>query len=210
MNIVFAGDPMCSWCYGFAKELQEALPRLPSARLKIRMAGIWAGSQQALDETGKRFRLSHWDRVETAAGVPFNREAFLARQGFVYDTEYVARAFVAGQHLEPAVDALGLFRCLQHAFYVKGLDTTKETVLSQVVAIELTSQGHSHTVDQVLAAMRLPEVRATLREHFAQVRGWSLTSFPQLLHMGNDRTTVALAGFATAREIVASLSCLEN
>lgn len=209
MNLIFAGDPMCSWCYGFSKELSTALERLPGVRLQIRMAGIWAGNKQVLDEAGKRFRLSHWSRVESAAGVPFNREALLARRNFVYDTEYVSRAFVAGQHLAPAVNALRLFRSLQRAFYVEGLDTTHEAVLAEVVARELQEQGQPCSADQVLAAMWLPDVHATLAEHFAQVRSWGLASFPQLLHAHTKGTTVALAGFAPADVIVQTVSRLD-
>lgn len=44
MKLVFAGDPMCSWCYGFAKELDNALTKLPPIPLEIRVAGIWAKS----------------------------------------------------------------------------------------------------------------------------------------------------------------------
>lgn len=209
MNLIFAGDPMCSWCYGFSKELSDALARLPAVRLQIRMAGIWAGSKQVLDEAGKRFRLSHWSRVEAAAGVPFNRDALLARRNFVYDTEYVSRAFVAGQYVAPAVDALRLFRSLQHAFYVEGLDTTHEAVLAGVVARELQKQGLRGSTDEVLAAMGFPEVHDTLGEHFTQVRNWGLASFPQLLHASPQDTTVVLAGFAPADVIVQTVSRLE-
>lgn len=206
MKLVFAGDPMCSWCYGFAKELADALERLPSIPFEIRVAGIWAGGRQPLDQEAKQFRLSHWARVEAAAGVAFNRQALMARENFIYDTEPISRAFVAGLHLAPGLNALRLFRSLQRAFYVEGLDTTHEAVLAGVVAEELALQGYPELRSQVTGALRDAEVHAKVRDDFMQVRAWRLSSFPKLLMVNGHEATVLLQGFANAAEIVETVS----
>jgi len=92
MKLVYVGDPMCSWCYGFGKELAQLLARHPGLEFEIVLGGLRAGGTEVLDDAAKQFRLQHWARVEAASGLPFNREAFAARQGFVYDTEPVCRA----------------------------------------------------------------------------------------------------------------------
>lgn len=206
MTLVFAGDPMCSWCYGFAKELDAALEQLPPIPFQVRVAGIWADGRQLLDDEAKHFRLSHWARVEAAAGVPFNRAALMARTHFRYNSEPISRAFVAGLHLAPSVHALRLFRALQRAFYVEGLDTTDEAVLAAVLAKALADQGHPVQSGQALDAMGLHAVHQQVREHFAKVRSWRLSSFPKLLLVDGHNTTVLLHGFATAAEIVDVIS----
>ena len=124
MKLVYVGDPMCSWCYGFGKELAQLRAALPALELEIVVGGLRAGGTEILDDAAKQFRLQHWARVEAASGLPFNREALLARQGFVYDTEPVCRAVVAARRLAPQSDLLAVFRALQHAFYAEGRDTT--------------------------------------------------------------------------------------
>lgn len=206
MTLVFAGDPMCSWCYGFAKELDAALEQLPPIPFQVRVAGLWADGRQLLDHEAKQFRLSHWSRVEAAAGVPFNRAALMARERFYYNSEPISRAFVAGLHLAPSVQALRLFRALQRAFYVDGLDTTDELVLARVLAKELEEQGHPTAAGQAQDAMNLEAVHLQVRRDFAQVRSWRLASFPKLLLTGGTSAKVLLQGFANTPEIVDAVS----
>jgi len=202
MKIVFAADPMCSWCYGFAKELDDALAQLPQVPFEIRMAGLWADGRQPLNAEAKAFRLSHWSRVEAAAGVPFNREAFLARQNFLYNSEPISRAFVAGVHLAPTASAIRLLRNLQQAFYVEGLDTTDVDVLGTALARALRDQGLPHAAVHARPALDFDLVHHIVRHDFLQVRDWGLTSFPKLLKVGQGTPEVLLAGFANTPEIV--------
>ncbi|MEJ6003103.1 DsbA family protein [Paucibacter soli] len=206
MTLILVADPMCSWCYGFAGQMAQAMPRLPEAALEIRMAGLWAGGQQVLDEAAKRFRLGHWARVEAAAGVAFNRSALLARQGFVYDTEPISRAFVAGRELAPRLDPLRLLTELQQAFYLDGLDTTDDAVLASVLARSLQRHGHAEQAARALTVLGLPELRASTRADFEQVRAWGLSSAPKLLARRPDgQISLLLDGFARAHEIVAAV-----
>lgn len=139
MELVLAADPMCSWCYGFGKEMELLLERRPEASLQIILGGLRAGATDVLDDAGKQFRLHHWVRVEEASGLPFNREGLLARQGFVYDTEPICRAVVAARILRPEANLLKVFRAFQHAFYVDALDTTDGVVLANVGISALTT-----------------------------------------------------------------------
>lgn len=202
MQFVFAGDPMCSWCYGFSRELAEALALLPPISLEIRVAGIWAGGQQRLDAQAKNLRLSHWARVEAAAGVPFNRDAMMARENFIYDTEPISRAFVAGKHLVPGLQQLRLFRALQHAFYVEGLNTTDEATLAGVLERELHAQGYPECAPFAASTMSLAEVAMKTRQDFDCVQGWRLASFPKFVAVQGDQVSVLLEGFAKAPDIV--------
>jgi putative protein-disulfide isomerase len=109
MKLIFVGDPMCSWCYGFGKEMTSIVENMPELDVQIVLGGLAAGSKQVLDEAGKQFRLTHWSRVEQMSGAEFNREALLARKNFVYDTEPVCRAVVTARMMQPSAD-LCLFR----------------------------------------------------------------------------------------------------
>ena len=58
MKLIYIGDPMCSWCYGFGKELSALLERLPDLQLEIVVGGVRAGATGVLDEAGKRLSCS--------------------------------------------------------------------------------------------------------------------------------------------------------
>jgi len=180
MKLVLVADPMCSWCYGFGKEMTALQERHPDMSLEIVVGGLRAGATDVLDDAGKRFRLEHWARVEQASGLPFNRDGLMARQGFVYDTEPVCRAVVAARILKPEANLLTVFRAIQHAFYVDALDTTDGAVLAQVGAEALSAAGHAITQDDFLAVWQARGTIDATASDFVRARSMGVSSFPTL------------------------------
>jgi putative protein-disulfide isomerase len=210
MKLIFAGDPMCSWCYGFGKELSALMARRPELALQILVGGVRAGATDLLDDSGKQFRLTHWARVEEASGLPFNREAFMARQNFVYDTEPVCRAVVAAQRLAPAAGQLAVFRALQSAFYVDGLDTTDGDVLAEVAVKALEQQGIGLPAAAFRAEWDRPATIAATAAEFAQVRAMGIRSFPALLLEVDGQVTEISPGYAHVDQLDRQLQSVLN
>lgn len=205
MELIYIGDPMCSWCYGFGKELTTLQQRHPELPMRIVVGGIRAGATDVLDDAGKRFRLQHWTRVEQASGLPFNRDALMAREGFVYDTEPICRAVVTARRLAPDADLLAVFRALQHAFYVDGLDTTNGRVLSDVATKALVQQ--SHKIDAV-AFLDEWKTQAAIEEtavDFRTARLWGVGSFPTLALRDGKKLYQVVTGYASADAVDVAL-----
>lgn len=205
MELIYIGDPMCSWCYGFGKEMTEVQARHPELPVRIVVGGLRAGATDVLDDAGKRFRLQHWARVEQASGLPFNRDALMARQGFVYDTEPICRAVVTARRLAPEADLLAVFRALQHAFYVDGLVTTDGEVLAQAATAALAKQGQQIDVAAFVAEWASQDAIDEAAGDFRTARSWGINSFPALaLRNGNELYEV-VGGYASADAIDAAL-----
>jgi putative protein-disulfide isomerase len=201
MKLIFVGDPMCSWCYGFGKELAILTARHPELPLEILVGGVRAGATDLLDDSGKQFRLGHWARVEAMSGLPFNRDALMARQNFVYDTEPVCRAVVTARRIAPHADQLSVFRALQHAFYVDGSDTTDGAVLAAVIAQELGRQGVVMTLADIYGVYRDDTTRSETRAQFAYVRSLGINSFPALLLERDGELLTVSPGYAQAVQL---------
>ncbi|NYE60695.1 putative protein-disulfide isomerase [Duganella sp. 1224] len=196
MKLLYVGDPMCSWCYGFGKEMTALMAMHPGLALDIIVGGVRAGATDVLDQAGKAFRLGHWDRVAAQSGLPFNRAALMAREHFVYDTEPVCRAVVAARKLAASADLLAVFRALQHAFYVDGRDTTDGKRLSAVVAQQLQLD-----VAVVLRTWQDSDTIAATRADFARARALGVRSFPALLlDNGVDLIEVS-GGYAPVQQL---------
>jgi putative protein-disulfide isomerase len=210
MKLIFVGDPMCSWCYGFGKELSALTARHPELPLEILVGGVRAGATDLLDDSGKQFRLEHWARVEENSGLPFNRRAFLARENFIYDTEPICRAVVTAQRIAPEADQLAVFRALQNAFYVDGLDTTDGAVLAQVAVAALEKQGHAIAIGAFHDEWKDAATVAATRAQFAYARAIGIRSFPALLLEVDDQLTSIAPGYAHVdqldRQLNAALS----
>ncbi len=210
MHLIFVGDPMCSWCYGFGKELSSVLDSDTNLSLEIVVGGLRAGGTEVLDVAGKQFRLSHWARVEAASGVPFNREALMAREGFVYDTEPICRAVVTARRMAPNVRLLDVFRALQRAFYVDGVDTTDSVSLARVTADALTAAGHPTDADVVLKQFNDESTIAEARDDFRKARSWGINSFPALLAEVDGRLHIVTPGFQAASGIRDAIETLRE
>jgi putative protein-disulfide isomerase len=205
MNLIFVADPMCSWCYGFGKELTQLAGTFPDLPLEIVVGGVRAGDTEVMSEDMKQFRLSHWTRVEKASGLVFNRKAFLALKDFVYDTEPVCRAVVTARNLAPSFCQLTIFRRLQDAFYVEGKDTTDGRVLAAVASEAMTQAGVPTTEQAFFEAWRHPETIAQTRADFIKARKWGVSSFPQLLLEANGQLHSIAPGYTSFVELVRNL-----
>jgi putative protein-disulfide isomerase len=196
MKLLYVGDPMCSWCYGFGKEMTALMALHPGLELEIIVGGVRAGATDVLDRAGKEFRLGHWERVEAQSGLPFNRAALMARENFVYDTEPICRAVVTARKLAPAADLLAVFRALQQAFYVEGLDTTDGRVLSAVVAAQLQLD-----VGAVLGMWQHADTIAQTRADFSRARALGVRSFPALLLDKGGEIVEVSGGYAKVEQL---------
>ena len=208
MKLVLVADPMCSWCYGFGKEMTSLRARHPEMSLDIVVGGLRAGATDVLDDAGKRFRLEHWARVEQASGLPFDREGLLARKDFVYDTEPVCRAVVAARILAPKADLLRVFRALQHAFYADARDTTDGVVLAAVSAETLSAIGHLVTRDEFLEVWRRQSTIDATEIKFARARSMGVTSFPTLFLEQDGRLRRVGNGYAPVAQLEQDLNVL--
>lgn len=205
VQLVYVGDPMCSWCYGFGQSLEVALQALPHVRLDIVLGGVRAGSAEVLDDAGKRFRLTHWARVEQASSLPFNRGALLARQGFVYDTEPACRAVVLARRYVGDRVLLAIMRRLQHAFYVEGRDITDTDALLSLLEHALRDHAIHVPADELRAQWRSDALRGETAADFAQARRWGVRSFPALLLRAGSEVRMLADGYLPAPALLQRL-----
>lgn len=196
---------MCSWCYGFQREMTTIAEAMPTLEVQVVLGGLAAGSTQVLDDAGKQFRLGHWARVEQLSGAQFNREALLARKNFVYDTEPVCRAVVTARLIEPSANLLTVFGAFQRAFYVDGLDTTDAKVLAAIGASALKAVGFDVDADAFLSVWSSEEAVRVTREDFALTRRLGVSGFPSLFAELNGKIGLLSSGYTSAASVQQTL-----
>jgi putative protein-disulfide isomerase len=133
--------------------------------------------------------------------LPFNRKALMARENFVYDTEPICRAVVTARRLAPQADQLAVFRALQRAFYVDGLDTTDGAVLASAAVAELNAQGVAVGAAAFRAAWSDAATIIATQAEFEQVRALGIRSFPALLLEAHGRHIEISPGYARVDQL---------
>ena len=193
MNLIYIGDPMCSWCYGFAAPLDQLLAD-PQAAAPIEMLIVLGGlrpfTQEPMSPERADELAGHWRQVADASGQPFAQapDTAMHRPGFTYDTEPASRAVVAVRSHWPE-HTWAYFKAVQHAFYTDGRNVTEGVVLADV-AEDLGVPRDAFNEAFESQAMR----DATLRD-FERSKGWGVQGFPTLLAEHGDHLHLFGSGF---------------
>ena len=183
IEFIYVGDTMCSWCWGFAPTM-DALADHYSFPMRLVNGGLRPGpGAQVLEDNLRAYLKHHWDQVAAASGQPFN-DAVLAKDGWVYDTEYPARAVVTMRGHAPERE-FEWFKRLQRAFYADGIDITDPGTYRELLA------GYPVDGEIFLSDLGDEKSRLAAWEDFEQAQVLQAQGFPTLLlRTGSDMATI--------------------
>ena len=206
-SLVYVGDPMCSWCYGFGVPLQQLLEQLPGVPLAVVLGGLRAYNQEVMPDTLKNTLHHHWEEVTKRSGKPFGTGQF-DREGYIYDTEPACRAVVTIR-THAAEHTLAMYHAIQHAFYALGCDITQTSVLADVwqeVSEELVDSKATANVDfsrnEFMEAFESDTIKTQTRNDFAMVQQWGIRGFPALIAVVNGEAQLVANGYMEADEML--------
>lgn len=193
MNLIYVGDAMCSWCYGFARPLDELLADPQDAaplQLALVMGGLRPFTTEPIAAARADELAGHWQRVAEASGQPFTPAPHTAmhQPGFIYDTEPASRATVTVRSLWPQ-HVWRYFKAVQHAFYAEGRNVTDPGVLADIaeqLGLPRAEFGRAFASQ----AMR----DATLQD-FQQSQAWGVRGFPTLVAEHGDHLHLVGSGY---------------
>jgi putative protein-disulfide isomerase len=173
-RIFYFADPMCSWCWGFAPAIARILAQTHGrAPVRLVAGGLRVGATEPMDARAKAAIRGHWEHVQAATGQPFDF-AFLAREGFVYDTGPACRATVAMRNLAPEL-SFAYLEALQRGFYANGRDVTDPAVLAAIAAPFCAS------ADVFAAVYAAPEVEEATASDFRLTQALGIAGFPAVV-----------------------------
>lgn len=203
-EIIYIGDPMCSWCWGISPELnalqrygkQEGIP------FTIMMGGLRAGGGEEWNETFKNFLKHHWEEVHQRSGQPFSNQLF-ELENFNYDTEPACRAVVTVRQIAPE-KVLPFYELVQHFFYVASKDP-KQVIFYKPICEQLE-------IDFVEFSKQFnsDEMKQATNQDFRQSRQWGVSGFPTVLVRIKDQLHVIGRGYAEYKTMRARLEKVET
>ena len=200
-HLIYFADPMCSWCWGFAPVIAATKARYGEALpIRLVLGGLRPGTVEPMSRAARAELPTHWEHVREASGQAFNAEAFIARDGFVYDTDPACRAVVAARR-QDARAALPFLVAAQSAFYAEGLDVTQAPVL-ETIAVALGLDPVRFAAD-----LASEEVKEETWGDYAVSQSAGVRGFPTLIAGRNLDGTYARVtrGFQTEGPVLAAL-----
>jgi len=183
-RLIYVGDPMCSWCWGFAPEIESLTDDLP---VEVVVGGLRPGPMaQPLEDRMADFLKHHWVEIGERTGQPFDTGFLDRRDGWVYDTEPAAMAVTQLRDMnEPRT--LDYFTDIQMAFYGEGRDVTDFAVLTDLTA------GYDIDQEDFSSAITSDQAKKRAWNDFSRTRNWGISGFPTVVGELDDGRLALLA-----------------
>ncbi|TAK48469.1 MAG: DsbA family protein [Xanthobacteraceae bacterium] len=173
-ELIYIGDPMCSWCFGFAPVVQGLYARHKhEMTMTLKMGGLHPGNDYVVEGEYRRFLRAHWMEIGQRTGQEFSLD-ILDRGPWIYDTEKACRALVTVRRLKPGAEWVYM-PLIQAGFYTHNRDPHDPNSF----AIPAAEIGIDH--DAFLAAYEDPETRAETAADFHWSRSMGVNGFPTVL-----------------------------
>ena len=199
-KLIYVGDPMCSWCYGFAPELEKIVEQYDGkVELELVTGGLRPYYNKPISEM-KDFLSHHWEDVNKASGQPFKFD-ILDRSDLVYDTEPSCRAVVVVRAMDPAKE-FEFFKLAQEAFYFHNKEMSKvETYAEIVEKLDMDKQ-------KFIELFESDTYKAAVKKDFERAAALGVQGFPTMLFIQGDNRQVLSRGYTQKEKISAQVETL--
>lgn len=189
MKVLVVTDPLCSWCWGMAPAVEEALGRLGAAvTFDVLLGGINVHSTLPVGDYGRRLLLRIWREVAATTGQRFG---YVIPDGMVFNSTRPCLA-VAGLRRALGQPPLGYLHRLQQRLFVEGQDITDPETLTATA----TELGLSAEV--VAAALDDTDLAAELAQEFSVSRSYGTNALPNVLIEDQGERRLLAGGYADA------------
>lgn len=193
-KLIYFGDPMCSWCYGFAPELEKVVTELSDkVDLELVMGGLRPYNKQTMVEL-KGFLTEHWQEVNHRSGQTFKYDILDDTQ-ITYDTEPPSRAVVVVRWISPKQE-MEFFKEVQKLFYQENKNLhLAESYFPVLEVLNIDKVAFQEKFESEI-------FKQNIKEDFTKSGAYGVRGFPTLiLQKGADLFLIS-NGYAPSEEVI--------
>ena len=197
-KLIYVGDPMCSWCYGFAPQLEKLVEKYKDQlEIELVTGGLRPYNKQSIFEL-KDFLTGHWQEVNKRTQQPFSY-GILDRKDLKYDTEPACRAVVVLRSINKAKE-FEFFKLAQSAFYYEnknlGAVETYYPILEKLgVSKDVFSQKFNSE-----------EYKKLVQQDFKRAGDLGVRGFPSVLLDIDGKISVVSRGYTTIEQLETAIT----
>lgn len=194
LEIIYIGDPMCSWCYGFSPVMQALYKKFKDrVNVTMRMGGLHPGNDYIVDERYRDFLIGHWKEVGHRTGQIFSFKN-LEELGWVYDTEKACRAIIVFRKFKPE-DQFAYFAKIQEGFYRYDKDPHDPLTFAHA------AETFGVDVEAFVERYNDPESSRETWDEFSWARSLGINGFPTVLVRDGDKYGALTRGYQSLSQL---------
>ena len=197
-SVFFVTDPLCSWCWGMAPEVDRIRAALAGeARVRLLLGGLGLQNQQPMHQQGWRRLAALWQQVAATTGQQF-RQLSDDEPPIVFNSREACRAILAVASLDEEM-AFDFLHALQAAFFLDGQDS-QDLIVQKQIAQTLGLRAEVF----MDALQRLTDAR--LDAALQASRGHGSNALPAVLVANRqDQKQLVVGGYVTAEFLLPDL-----
>lgn len=201
-SLIYIGDPMCSWCYGFSDEISKVKEATKgNYEFKLVMGGLRPYNTETMADLGE-FLKHHWEQVGERSGKEFKYD-ILSDKSFVYDTEPPARAVWVMRELKPEVE-FDFFKDVQQLFYVDNANT------ADINAYKSLIEKYGVDFTKFASVFNSNEARLGIKEDYKLSGQMGIKGFPSVVLKRGEEWYLICNGYNTSEELLKIISKIEK
>lgn len=190
-------DPMCSWCWGMAKAIEEAAHALAGkVEFDILLGGINVHGTQPIGDYGRRYLNKIWREVNEVTGQSFG---FKLPDEFIYNSTLACVALEAFRR-RSGVAPFGFLHRLQQALFEAGENINDPEVLESLAGEFGWRRG------ELAAELEDKELHGLVAEQFSKAGSYGTNALPAVLVDDGSERKLLLGGYADSGMLVELLS----
>ncbi len=191
LNLIYAYDPLCGWCFGFHPVLKKLSDRF-SGDLKIEVAagGLAIGPNAQTISDGYSFIRQEIGQVEKVTGIKFGENfKMLAEEGsYFYSSEASCIAQTVVNELSPE-QSLTFAGLMQDAIFKHGKNLNEWSTFSELLETLSIDTVHARSL------FYSDPIRQKTYEIFDWCKKAGASAYPTLLLKFGDETGVMSRGY---------------
>ena len=200
VEIIYVGDPMCSWCWGFHPVLMAVKKALPEElEVMYVMGGLARDSDEAMPEETRGYVQGAWRSVAERTGATFNWD-FWEKCEPRRCTYPACRAYYAAMVQDDAA-GIAMYEAIQKAYYHEARNPSDISTLIELAG-EITPVLDR---DRFAKDLVSEEIEQMLQDGFNVRRSMNANQFPSLIVRDEESTTFVTTGFDDVEPVLARL-----
>lgn len=188
-EIIYVGDPLCGWCYGFTEVFESVRNRYQEqAAISIVMGGLKVEESITINDKIKRMISKNWQTVMERTGQAFAVEDVNSLPNGIYNSEPPCRAVVTVRTLKPEA-AIAYYKDLHKAMYIDVKNINDTNLFSEL------AERHGIASDIFQTHFNSDEMKSATQSDFDYSRDSGVLGFPAFILKDSDGHFVLNQGF---------------
>lgn len=201
-TIIYFGDPMCSWCYGFSPEFSKVVAEMDEKiNVELVMGGLRPYNTETMADLGG-FLKHHWEEVGKRSGQPFQYD-ILNASDILYDTEPACRAVVTVRQMDTSLE-FEFFKAVQHAFYFENKNPNLTSTFTEIAG---QFNLDKNKFQQLFESEAL---KKAVQKDFTRSVEMGVRGFPTVIFIKGEDYYLLSNGYTKAEVIIAKINQVMN